>query len=122
MLGLQLNVQYSLDELFEILDLSNELLKIGNLEVLNFCLELNKSNCEVSVYDPWVSKEAALEEYGIELIDYPEEKKYDGIIIALAHNEFRDLGIDTIRNFGIDGHILFDLKYLFDSSEVDLRL
>ena len=95
---------------------------IRNTKIVDICSELNKSNCEVSVYDPWVSKEAALEEYGIELIDYPEEKKYDGIIIALAHNEFRDLGIDTIRNFGIDGHILFDLKYLFDSSEVDLRL
>ena len=42
MLGLQLEVQYSLDELLEIFDLSNEILKNGNLEVLSFCLELNK--------------------------------------------------------------------------------
>ena len=42
MLGLQLDIQYSLDELLEIFDLSNELLKNGNLEVLGFCLELNK--------------------------------------------------------------------------------
>jgi len=76
----------------------------------------------VDVYDPWVSQETALNEFGIETIPFPEKGGYDGIIIAVGHNEFRNMGCAAVREFGAADHILYDLKYIFKQSDVDLRL
>ena len=53
----------------------------------------------------------------------PEPKaEYDAIIIAVAHNQFKEYGLETLRSWGRDTHVLYDLKYLFEQSETDLRL
>ena len=95
---------------------------IRNTKIVDIYTELKKLGSKVSIFDPWVDKEIAMKEYGITMIDYPEEKKYDGIIMAVGHNEFKEMGVDKVRNFGLDPHILLDLKYIFDLSDVDLRL
>jgi UDP-N-acetyl-D-galactosamine dehydrogenase len=95
---------------------------IRNTKVVDIYTELQGLGCQVSIFDPWVDKEIAWNEYAITMIDYPEEKQYDGIILAVGHNDFKEMGVEKIRKFGADSHILFDLKYIFDQSEVDLRL
>jgi len=95
---------------------------IRNTKIVDIYTELKKLGSKVSIFDPWVDKEIAMKEYGITMIDYPEEKKYDGIIMAVGHNEFKEMGVDKVRSFGLDPHILLDLKYIFDLSDVDLRL
>ena len=84
--------------------------------------ELKDYNCTVDVYDPWVSVTEAKHEYGITLITQPELAKYDGIILAVGHSQFKSMGIEAIRALGKQNHILYDLKYLFLAGETDLRL
>ena len=46
------------------------------------------------------------------------KKNYDGVIIAVAHDKFRELGIDAIFNLCKKNHIIYDLKYLFNSKKL----
>ena len=95
---------------------------IRNTKIIDIYNDLLAAGCDIDIYDPWISKEAAFNEFGIDVIDYPEKSKYDGILIAVGHNEFKSMGAPAIREFGNTKHILFDLKYLFNASDVDLRL
>ena len=95
---------------------------IRNTKIIDIYNDLHAAGCDIDIYDPWISKEAAFNEFGIDVIDYPEKSKYDGILIAVGHNEFKSMGAPAIREFGNTKHILFDLKYLFNASDVDLRL
>ena len=95
---------------------------IRNTRVIDILKRLEEKNVKVDVYDPWVNSEEAKDEYGIEIIESPNIKMYDGIIIAVAHNQFKEKGIESIRSFGKENHVLYDIKYLFKSDESDLRL
>ena len=95
---------------------------IRNTRVIDILKRLEEKNVKVDVYDPWVNSEEAKDEYGIEIIESPNIKMYDGIIIAVAHNQFKEKGIASIRSFGKENHVLYDIKYLFKSDESDLRL
>ena len=57
--------------------------------------ELQSNNCEVDIYDPWVSANEAESEYGIKLISTLNKETYDGIILAVAHKEFKNLRISN---------------------------
>ena len=74
------------------------------------------------MYDPWVSKDEAMHEYAIEPIDQPVEGKYDAILLAVVHDEFKELSLAQIKAFGKDNHVLYDIKYLLKTNEVDGRL
>ncbi len=95
---------------------------IRNTRVIDILKRLEEKNIKVDVYDPWVNSEEAKDEYGIEIIESPNIKMYDGIIIAVAHDQFKEKGIESIRSFGKENHVLYDIKYLFKSDESDLRL
>ena len=95
---------------------------LRNTRVIDIIEELNVYNANVAVYDPWVSIPEAKHEYSITLLDEVPKNKYDTIIIAVAHNQFRDMGIDAIRDFGVPKAVVFDAKYLFPASETDGRL
>ena len=85
-------------------------------------MELCKKHCQVDVYDPMVSREEAKRECDIEIVENLEDEIYDGIIIAVAHNQFRKMGLNKIRSFGKQNHVLYDLKWTFSQHETDLRL
>ena len=95
---------------------------IRNTKVTDIIEELHEYNCKVSVYDPWVNKLEAKKEYGINLLDKIEDNEYDAIIIAVAHKEFKKMGIKKIRALGKSKHVVYDLKYLFSATQVDKRL
>lgn len=95
---------------------------LRNTRVVDIVTELKEYNCMVDVYDPWVLPDEAVHEYGISPIAQPEAATYDGIILAVAHNEFRALGAEGIRAFGKSVHVLYDLKYVLAADAVDLRL
>jgi UDP-N-acetyl-D-galactosamine dehydrogenase len=76
----------------------------------------------VDVYDPWVSFEEAQHEYGIMPIANPSPERYDAIILAVAHHQFKDMGAAAIRAFGKPTAVLYDLKYVLSAQESDLRL
>lgn len=95
---------------------------LRNTRVVDIVSELAEYNIAVDIYDPWVSIEEAQHEYGITPVAEPAIAAYDGIVLAVAHNEFRALGAENIRKHGKAEHVLYDLKYLLNSAESDLRL
>jgi UDP-N-acetyl-D-galactosamine dehydrogenase len=94
---------------------------LRNTRVVDIVRELSDYNASVDVYDPWASPEEARHEYGLNLIAEPRAGAYDGIILAVAHDQFRQLGA-AVRDFGKEEHVLYDLKYLLGPDQSDLRL
>jgi len=95
---------------------------LRNTRVVDLVEEFEGFNCNVDVYDPWVDKDEAVHEYGIKPIDQPIKGKYDAILLAVAHDEFKELSLEQIKAFGKDNHVLYDIKYLLKANEVDGRL
>jgi len=95
---------------------------LRNSGVVDMVDTLKDLSCNVDVYDPRVDKAEAKREYGIELLSKLENDTYDAIIIAVAHDEFKQLSLETIKAFGKPNHLLYDVKYLFTQSQVDGRL
>ena len=94
---------------------------IRNSKVFDLAKQLKKSTAKVSVYDPWVNNKIH-KLNGISLIKKPIKNNYDCIILAVAHNFFKKMGIKKIKNFTKKNHIIFDLKYIFPENFSDLRL
>lgn len=95
---------------------------LRNTRVVDIVAELKDYNCHVDVHDPWVSAEEAQHEYGIKPIKEPAEGGYDAIILAVAHQQFKEMGVSAIRSLGKSNSILYDLKYVLTVDESDLRL
>ena len=95
---------------------------LRNTRVVDIIAELHDYNCEVDVYDPWISPQEARYEYDIEPIEEPGNRAYDAIILAVAHRHFKNMGASSIRALGKPGAILYDIKHLLTTPESDLRL
>jgi UDP-N-acetyl-D-galactosamine dehydrogenase len=95
---------------------------LRNTKVIDIIKELINHGVNVDCYDPCVDQDEAKKEYGISLIEDPKKDYYDAIIIAVAHNEFKKMGISNIRKLGKNNQLIYDLKYLFSAEETDLRL
>lgn len=95
---------------------------LRNTRIVDIVKELGDYNVDVDVYDPWVETEEAVHEYGITPVAKLEQGKYDAVILAVAHHQFKDMGAEGIRKLGKPEHILYDLKYVLSPAESDLRL
>ncbi len=95
---------------------------LRNTKVIDLISGFAPYNANVDVYDPWVSHEDAKNEYGIDLVSEPEKSKYDAIIIAVSHEQFKDLGSAGLHALGKENHVLYDFKYILPSGDVDGRL
>ena len=95
---------------------------LRNTRVVDIVAELKEYNCQVDVYDPWISAEEAEHEYGITPIAKLPADAYDGIILAVAHHQFKAMGESAIRALGKKAHVLYDLKYILPADASDLRL
>ena len=95
---------------------------LRNTRVVDLVKEFENFNCNVDVYDPWASKDEAFHVYNIAPIDKPAKGKYDAIILAVPHDEFKDLAVGEIRAYGKKNHVLYDIKYLLKADESDGRL
>ncbi len=95
---------------------------LRNTRVVDIIAELKSYGMQVDVYDPWVDPAEAEQEYGITPIAAPEPESYDAIVLAVSHDQFRDLGIGGLRKLGKPKAIVYDVKYLFPSADTDGRL
>lgn len=95
---------------------------IRNTKVVDILRELNEFGVDIDCYDPWVNKEQAKSEYKINPITEPLTNAYDAIILAVAHEEFKQMGETGIRSLGKDSHIVYDLKYILEPTQSDMRL
>jgi len=95
---------------------------VRNTKVVDIYRELLDYNCQVDIYDPWINSEEALYEYGVQMLSELSGQKYEGIILAVAHQQFKEMGIERVRSFGQSKYVLYDLKYIFSADQSDLRL
>ncbi len=95
---------------------------LRNTRVVDIISEMSQYNAEVDVFDPWVNPDEAYEEYSINVVNRPQTGSYDAVIVAVGHLEFVSMGIDEIQKLCTENHVIFDVKYIFDKSEVDGRL
>jgi UDP-N-acetyl-D-galactosamine dehydrogenase len=93
---------------------------IRNTKVVDIYYELTDFGINVDVHDPWASADEVKQEYGIELLNSLDTKKYDGIILAVAHKQFMTLDVKGLKKD--DKSVLFDVKSIIDRNLVDIRL
>ena len=95
---------------------------VRNTRVIDIYHELLDYQCQVDIYDPWIDVKEAEHEYGLRLISELRLEQYDGIILAVAHQQFKNMGIERIRSFGKATQVVYDLKYILTADQTDLRL
>jgi UDP-N-acetyl-D-galactosamine dehydrogenase len=96
---------------------------VRNTKVVDIIKELEAYNTTVDVFDPWVNLDEAKEEYGIDCLKcFPDKNKYSAIILAVGHSQFKLLGVEGVKAFGLHNAVFFDVKGTFDKKEVDGRL
>lgn len=95
---------------------------LRNTRIVDIVTELKDYGVQADVFDPWVDVEEAQREYAITPISQPKTATYDAIILAVGHQQFKEMGAAEIRALGKSEHILYDLKYLLPAEESDLRL
>ena len=95
---------------------------IRNTRVADVVDELHQYGCNVSIFDPWANEKSAASEGGVSLISNPVEGFYDAILIAVAHDCFRDMGVSGIKKFCKSKSVIYDLKYVLSDIDADIRL
>ncbi len=95
---------------------------LRNTRVVDMVAELGVYNACVDVHDPWVDAVEAKTEYGIDLVAGPKQGEYDAVVIAVAHDIFREMGAEGLRAYCKADGILYDVKYLLPAHAVDGRL
>ena len=92
---------------------------IRNSKVIDVIKELRDYNVDVDVFDPWADKVEVVEEFGIKLLEYgPVDSDYDGILLAVSHNEFLPL----VKGWELEDTVLFDVKSFLPREKVTARL
>ena len=95
---------------------------IRNTKVVDIIRELQEYNINVDVTDPWCSSDDSKSNYDITLVKELTSGNYDAIIVAVAHDHFKELGAKKIRELGAEKHVLYDLKHILPKHMVDMRL
>ncbi len=95
---------------------------LRNSRVIDIVRELRDYNVCVDVFDPWADGEEARRQYGLTPIAEPRRGHYDAVVLAVAHEKFREMGAKAIRAVCKTEHVLYDLKYLLRPDESNLRL
>ena len=95
---------------------------LRNTKIVDIIHELKEFGIQVDCYDPWINPQEAEHEYGISPVAEPAVGEYDGVILAVAHKQFAEMGAERIRALAKPEHVLYDLKYLLPAEASDLRL
>jgi len=92
---------------------------LRNTKVTDIITEFEEYGVSVEVYDPWVDPGEAKREYQIDLVSHLEKKRYNGIVLAVAHQQFTEMTIDDLRDLCVEKSVIYDVKNLFPHNLVD---
>jgi len=95
---------------------------IRNSKVVDVVRELREQGARVEVYDPWANSAECRHEYGLNLVRALKPNRYDAAVVAVAHQQFRELGARGVRRLCRRRHVLYDIKHVFPAAAVDGRL
>ena len=95
---------------------------IRNTKIVDMVKALTEYDLDLDIYDPWVDAIEVEREYGFAPICAIEQGQYDAIIIAVAHDEFKQMTVSDFKKLGKDQYVLYDLKYVMDKEHSNIRL
>lgn len=95
---------------------------IRNSGVKKVFLALKRYKCKISLYDPVSNQDDILKEYNTLPLSKLKSNTYDAIVVCVAHDKFKHIGLKKIRSLCKQKNVIYDLKYLFNKNDVDLRL
>ena len=83
---------------------------------------MKEYDLDLDIYDPWVNDTEVQHEYGLAPIKELQQGLYDAIVIAVAHNQFKSMSVEEFHTLGKEKYVLYDLKYVLDKADSNLRL
>ena len=92
---------------------------VRNTKVVDVVNHLKEYNTEITIYDPWASPDEVLKEYGLTTLTELPETKFDAIVLAVSHHEFKSMDLDQ---YLINGGIVYDLKGILPPAKHIKRL
>jgi UDP-N-acetyl-D-galactosamine dehydrogenase len=95
---------------------------VRNTKIVDIIKELKDFNMSVDVHDTWANADEVEHEYGITLTQSPNLAYYDAVMLAVDHDEFKQMGEQKLRAFGKEKHVLYDVKHVLALHESDIRL
>ena len=95
---------------------------LRNSGVANIVFKLKKQKCKLALYDPYIDKKRIEKIYNISPNLKLSNNTYDAVVIAVAHKQFKSMGLKMIKKLCKKNHIIFDLKNLFNSTQIDFKL
>lgn len=97
---------------------------IRNTKIIDMVKALKEYDLDLDldIYDPWVDPLDAAKEYGIDPVSSLANAKYDAIVLAVAHDQFKQMSIDEFKAVAKEKYVLYDLKYILNQLDVDIRL
>ena len=95
---------------------------IRNTKIVDMVKALKEYDLDLDIYDPWVDPLDAAKEYGIDPVSSLANAKYDAIVLAVAHDQFKQMSIGEFKALAKEKYVLYDLKYILNHADVDIRL
>ncbi len=95
---------------------------IRNTKIIDMVQALKEYELDLDIYDPWVDPKEVEHEYGLAPINALQNNEYDAIILAVAHDQFKQMTATEIHALGKSKHVLYDLKYLLENDGLNIRL
>ena len=95
---------------------------IRNTKIIDMVQALKEYELDLDIYDPWVDPKEVKHEYGLAPVNALKNNEYDAIILAVAHDQFKQMTATEIHALGKTKHVLYDLKYLLENDGLNIRL
>lgn len=92
---------------------------VRNTKVIDIYKAAKEYNVNITIYDPWANYSTAKHEYDIDVINELPKTKYDAVILAVSHKEFKNIEIHTLLK---EKHVLFDVKGMLPKNIISGRL
>ena len=96
--------------------------EIRNTKIIDMVQALKEYELDLDIYDPWVDPKEVEDEYGLAPVSALKNNEYDAIILAVVHDQFKQMTATEIHALGKTKHVLFDLKYILNKDETSIRL
>lgn len=95
---------------------------IRNTKIIDLIQSLKEYDLNLDVYDPWVDPLEVIKEYGLEPVQTLQPAHYDAIVLAIGHQQFKNMTYEEIQALGKENFVLYDLKYILPPHQSNLRL
>ncbi|WP_213686654.1 Vi polysaccharide biosynthesis UDP-N-acetylglucosamine C-6 dehydrogenase TviB [Acinetobacter sp. WY4] len=91
-------------------------------KIVDMVKALKEYDLDLDIYDPWVDPKEVEHEYGLAPVNALKNNEYDAIVLAVAHDQFKQMTAAEIHALGKSKHVLYDLKYLLENDGLNIRL